>query len=171
MMQYGEDKKLWRMKRILLSLVSFFSYLGGMIAFTMLSVILSAFMTLAVCRLFGAQIGFSLPVYAGLLFVLALFATAFALFLNMLFAQKVTANMLGSALAVLASIISGGFYEVAHEGGILDTIASMLLTKAVLQLSESLEAGLLFCCGQVPCLSRHSLCSGCIKQPQIDSLT
>ena len=29
----------------------------------------------------------------------------------------------------------------------------------------------LFCCGQVPCLSRHSLCSGCIKQPQIDSLT
>ena len=69
-------------------------------------------------------------------------ATAFALFLNMLFAQKVTANMLGSALAVLASIISGGFYEVAHEGGILDTIASMLLTKAVLQLSESLEAGL-----------------------------
>lgn len=142
MMQYGEDKKLWRMKRILLSLVSFFSYLGGMIAFTMLSVILSAFMTLAVCRLFGAQIGFSLPVYAGLLFVLALFATAFALFLNMLFAQKVTANMLGSALAVLASIISGGFYEVAHEGGILDTIASMLLTKAVLQLSESLEAGL-----------------------------
>lgn len=68
------------MKRILQSLVSFFSYLGGMIAFTMLSVILSAFMTLAVCRLFGAQIGFSLPVYAGLLFVLALFATAFALF-------------------------------------------------------------------------------------------
>ena len=62
------------MKRILQSLVSFFSYLGGMIAFTMLSVILSAFMTLAVCRLFGAQIGFSLPVYAGLLFVLALFA-------------------------------------------------------------------------------------------------
>lgn len=50
--------------------------------------------------------------------------------------------MLGSALAVLASIISGGFYEVAHEGGILDTIASMLMTKAVLQLSESLEAGL-----------------------------
>jgi ABC-type multidrug transport system permease subunit len=95
-----------------------------------------------VCRLFGAQIGFFLPVYAGLLFVLALFATAFALFLNMLFAQKVTANMLGSALAVLASIISGGFYEVAHEGGILDTIASMLMTKAVLQLSESLEAGL-----------------------------
>ena len=130
------------MKRILQSLVSFFSYLGGMIAFTMLSVILSAFMTLAVCRLFGAQIGFSLPVYAGLLFVLALFATAFALFLNMLFAQKVTANMLGSALAVLASIISGGFYEVAHERGILDTIASMLMTKAVLQLSESLEAGL-----------------------------
>ena len=130
------------MKRILQSLVSFFSYLGGMIAFTMLSVILSAFMTLAVCRLFGAQIGFSLPVYAGLLFVLALFATAFALFLNMLFAQKVTANMLGSALAVLASIISGGFYEGAHEGGILDTIASMLMTKAVLQLSESLEAGL-----------------------------
>ena len=67
---------------------------------------------------------------------------AFALFLNTLFAQKVTANMLGSALAVLASIISGGFYEVAHGGGILDTIASMLLTKAVLQLSESLEAGL-----------------------------
>ena len=88
------------MKRILQSLVSFFSYLGGMIAFTMLSVILSAFMTLAVCRLFVAQIGFSLPVYAGLLFVLALFATAFALFLNMLFAQKVTANMLGSALDV-----------------------------------------------------------------------
>ena len=142
MMQYGEDKKLRRMKWILLSLVSFSSYLGGMIAFTMLSVILSAFMTLAVCRLFGAQIGFSLPVYAGLLFVLALFATAFALFLNTLFAQKVTANMLGSALAVLASIISGGFYEVAHEGGILDTIASMLMTKAVLQLSESLEAGL-----------------------------
>ena len=40
MMQYGEDKKLRRMKWILLSLVSFFSYLGGMIAFTMLSVIL-----------------------------------------------------------------------------------------------------------------------------------
>ncbi len=177
MMQYGEDKKLRRMKWILLSLVSFSSYLGGMIAFTMLSVILPAFMMLAVCRLFGAQIGFSLPVYAGLLFVLALFVIAFALFLNTLFAQKVTANMLGSALAVLASIISGGFYEVAHGGGILDTIASMLLTKAVLQLSESLEAGLtaqavwvLFCCGQVPCLLRHSLCSGCIKQPQIDSL-
>ncbi|MCR0272441.1 hypothetical protein MKA31_10110 [[Clostridium] innocuum] len=84
MMQHGEDKKLRRMKWILLSLVSFFSYLGGMIAFTMLSVILSAFMMLAVCRLFGAQIGFSLPVYAGLLFVLALFVTAFALFLNTL---------------------------------------------------------------------------------------
>ena len=142
MMQYGEDKELRRMKRILLSPVSFSSYLGGMIAFTMLSVIVPAFVTLAVCRLFGAQIGFTLPVYAGLLFVLALFATAFALFLYTLFAQKDTANMLGSALAVLASIISGGFYEVAHEGGILDTIASMLPTKAVLQLSESLEAGL-----------------------------
>ena len=87
-----------------------------MIAFTMLSVILPAFMMLAVCRLFGAQIGFSLPVYAGLLFVLALFATAFALFLNMLFAQKVTANMLGSALAVLASImqrfVQYGIYHI-----------------------------------------------------------
>lgn len=142
MMQYGEDKELRRMERILLSPITFSSYLGGMILFTMLSVILPALFTLAVCSIVGIDIGFSLAVYAGLLFVLSLFATAFALFLNTLFAQKDTANMLGSALAVLASIISGGFYEVANEGGILDTIASMLPTKAILQLSESLEVGL-----------------------------
>lgn len=142
MMQYGEDKELRRMERILLSPITFSTYLGGMILFTMLSVILPALLTLAVCCIVGIDIGFSLAVYAGLLFVLSLFATAFALFLNTLFAQKDTANMLGSALAVLASIISGGFYEVANEGGILDTIASMLPTKAILQLSESLEAGL-----------------------------
>ena len=131
------------MKRILQSLVSFFSYLGGMIAFTMLSVILSAFMTLAVCRLFGAQIGFSLPVYAGLLFVLALFATAFALFLNMLFAQKVTANMLGKCTCCFWHPLSRvAFMRWLMKEEFLDTIASMLMTKAVLQLSESLEAGL-----------------------------
>ena len=62
MMQYGEDKKLRRMKRILLSLVSFFSYLGGMIAFTMLSVDSAGLYDACVCRLFGAQIGFFLPV-------------------------------------------------------------------------------------------------------------
>ncbi|MCB6603666.1 hypothetical protein LI129_22955, partial [Erysipelatoclostridium ramosum] len=70
------------MERILLSPITFSSYLGGMILFTMLSVTLPALLTLAVYCIVGIDIGFSLAVYAGLLFVLSLFAPAFALFLN-----------------------------------------------------------------------------------------
>ena len=142
MMQYGEDRECHRMERILLSPVSFSAYLGGMLLFTIAAVMLPALGTLALCALAGVDIGFSLPMYAGLLGVLSLFATGFTFFLYTLFSRKDTANMLGSALAVLASILSGGFYEVAKQGGILDAIASVLPTKAILQMSESLEGGL-----------------------------
>lgn len=142
MMQYGEDRECHRMERILLSPVSFSAYLGGMLLFTIAAVMLPSLGTLALCALSGVNIGFSLPVYAGLLGVLSLFATGFAFFLYTLFSRKDTANMLGSALAVLASILSGGFYEVTKQGGILDAIASVLPTKAILQMSESLEGGL-----------------------------
>ena len=137
----GEDKKSY-VRSGYCCLWHPFPLICGMIAFTMLSVILLGLYD-ASCRV-PAVLLKSAFLLAGLCRSAVCFSfvcdSLSPCFLNTLFAQKVTANMLGSALAVLASIIWVAFYEVAHGGGILIPLHPCL-TKAVLQLSESLEAG------------------------------
>ena len=91
--------------------------------------------------LIGIDIGFSLPVYAGLIGILALLSTAFALFLNSFFDVADTANMLGSAIIILTSILAGSFYSLSKEASLLDKFLLLLPQKDFINFVNALEKG------------------------------
>lgn len=61
--------------------------------------------------LLGVSVGFSLPQYALLFGVVALLATAAALCINAFFKVADTANMAGTCILILTSILAGSFYK------------------------------------------------------------
>ncbi|AFA49921.1 ABC transporter permease [Acetobacterium woodii] len=138
---YAEDKEKHMIKRISISPLPFSQYIFGQAIFIFMIIAIPSFLIITVVALMGIEIGFSLPVYAGLIAILALLSTAFALFLNAFFAVADTANMLGSAIIVLTSVLAGSFYSLSKEATLFDKLLHILPQKDFINFINALETG------------------------------
>lgn len=142
MFTLSEDMELKQIQRIAASPVSFAKYLFSHFVCTFALVFVPAFFILTVMKgIFGFNIGFNLPQYAALLVIICSLGTAFAMFINCLIKVSDTANMIGSSIAVLTTILSGSFYSFARGNDVLEKIISLLPQKAYLGFAQGLETG------------------------------
>jgi len=139
---FAEDKDKKQIKRIAASPVSFMGYLYGHSFFTFIFLLMpTIIILLAVKLLFSINIGFAIMEYFFLTAILSALATSFALFLIALIKAGDFANMIGSAIIILTSILAGSFYSFDKGNKVLETVIKVLPQKAFLSMSELLEAG------------------------------
>ncbi|MDK2812861.1 MAG: linearmycin/streptolysin transport system permease protein [Clostridiales bacterium] len=137
---FADDKEQGQLKRISAAPVSFGFYLTAHCVYC-LSMMLPEYLLLVVLKLLGWDIGFSLPQYAGLLSILVLFGISLSLLLNTLIKKPDNANMLGSAIIILTSILSGSFYSLKEENTVLDGMVNLLPQKQLLDFATALQSG------------------------------
>lgn len=137
---FADDKEQGQLKRIVAAPSSFWGYLAAH-CFYCLTLIFPSFFMLAVLKLFGWDIGFSLPQYAALIAVMGFLGISFALLLNTLIKKPDNANMMGNAVTVLTSILSGGFYSFSKNNAVLDQMIKLLPQKEFMNFAEYLQNG------------------------------
>jgi ABC-2 type transport system permease protein len=140
---FAEDKEKHMIKRVVVSPIAFRNYLLGHAAFMVTMIFTPTFCVIVVAKIIGATVGFSLCVYAALIAVLAILSSAFALFLNSFFCVADTANMLGSSLVILSSILAGSFSSLTKEETLFDKLLHLLPQKDFINFTNALEKGML----------------------------
>lgn len=107
------------MRRILISPINVSSYLlGCILAFSALTFI-PGYATIVAAKLIGIDIGNSLVVYGGLLLLLTLLSNSFAIFMYTIIGNEDTANIMGTAIVILTSVLSGSFLKLPHDYKVL----------------------------------------------------
>ena len=137
---FADDKEQGQLHRIATSPASLGWYLAAHCIYC-LSFLVPAFLMLVVLKLCGFNIGFSLLEYAGLMSVLCFLGISFALLLHTFIKKPDNANMLGNAVIVLTSILSGGFYSFSKKNVILDNIINWVPQKKVMDFAQYLQNG------------------------------
>mgnify|MGYP001398934114 CR=1 FL=1 len=142
MFTLAEDIELKQIERIASAPISFIKYLLSNFIFNFFIVFLPAFLILAVMKdIFGYNIGFSLVEYAGLLGIIVSFGIAFAMFINSIVKVSDIANMMGSSIVVLTTILAGSFYSFENGNKILEKAIWILPQKDFLSFVQGLENG------------------------------
>ncbi len=138
---FAEDKEKHMIERVVMSPIAFRKYLFGHATFIIVIICIPTFCVIAAAKITGVSVGFSLLTYAGLITMLAILSTTFALFLNSFFCVADTANMLGSSLIVLSSILAGSFYSFTKEETLFDKLIHILPQKDFINFVNALEKG------------------------------
>ncbi len=138
---FAEDKEKHMIKRVVISPIAFRKYLYGHGAFMIAMIFIPTFCVITVAKMIGISVGFSLLYYGCLIVFLAILATTFALFLNSFFCVADTANMLGSALILLTSILGGSFYSFTKEETLMNKLIHFLPQKDFINFVDALEKG------------------------------
>ena len=139
---FAEDKEREQIKRIASSPVSFTGYLLGHSIFTFLFLLLPSLLVICfikyVCRIW---VGFGFFEYLFLLTLICMLAAAFSLFLQAFIKSGDSANMIGSAIVILTSILAGSFYSFEENNQALSVISKVLPQKLFLTAADLLEKG------------------------------
>ncbi len=137
---FANDKEQGQLSRIVTAPSSFPAYLAahGIYCLIMAS---PAFFMVAVLKLLGWNVGFTLLQYAGLILVLSFLGISFALLLNTLVGKPDNASMLGSSIIVLTTVLAGGFYSFTRSNAVVDAIVRLLPQKELLNFAQSLQNG------------------------------
>lgn len=138
---FAEDKEKHMIERVAMSPIHFTKYLLGHAIFMITMIFLPSFGVIVLARIIGAMVGFSLLQYAGLIVVLAILSTAFALFINSFFCVADTANMLGSSIIILSSILAGSFYSFTKGETLFNKLLHILPQKDFINFVDALEKG------------------------------
>ncbi|MBC8060800.1 MAG: ABC transporter permease [Clostridiaceae bacterium] len=141
MFTLAEDIELKQIERIAAAPVSFFKYLLSNFIVIFLLIFTPAFFILVVMKGLGFNIGFSLLQYIVLLGLICSFGIAFSMFINSLVKVADTANMMGSSIVILTTILSGSFYSFEKGNEILDKAIWIIPQQDFLQLVQGLESG------------------------------
>ncbi|MEO1769697.1 ABC transporter permease [Candidatus Enterococcus ferrettii] len=139
---FSEDKEKHLMERMICSGLSqeklFLSYF--IFLFTLLFI--PTFMIFTIFnQVFHVDLGMSLGNYACLLALLCLVGVSFALCNASFFKDGDQANMIGSMLLVITSLVSGSFFSLADDTGWWKTVTNYLPQKQFLQLTEEISKG------------------------------
>lgn len=137
---FAADKEQGQLRRIVTAPSSFRGYLAAHCVYCLM-LISPAFLMIAVLKWLGWNVGFSLPQYAGLIFVLGFLGISFALLLNTLIKKPDNASMLGSAVTVLTSVLAGGFYSFSRSNALIDPIVRLLPQKELINFAQYLQNG------------------------------
>ena len=140
MLLFAEDKERGQIRRVAASPVSFTGYLcaHGLFAFLFMLIPTMAILYL-IKFILAVNIGFGFWNFLLLISILCAFATSFALLLNAVINKSDSANMLGSAVSVLTSVLAGSFYSFDKGNPILETMIKVLPQKSYLTLANGME--------------------------------
>lgn len=142
MLMYSEDRENGTFKRIGVSPVSPAMYMAGHGIFNFLLVFAPTYILIILTKLiFNITIGLNFIKYAGLLGLLTLLSTCFSLLISSLFKKADSSNMMGQAIAVLTSLLSGCFYSFDDGNSIMKKIVLVLPQKNFINLVKGLEHG------------------------------
>jgi len=136
---FAEDKEKRLTERIITTPLTFGNYLAGHGLFIWLFIYIPSMLVLIGAKILGFQIGFSIPVFAVLIGILSFLSFAFALCINSFFKVSDTANMLGTSLIVLTSILAGSFGSIGQKQSILYKILHVLPQKDFINFVSALE--------------------------------
>lgn len=136
---FADDKEQGQLHRIAAAPASFGFYLAAHCIYC-LSFLLPEYLLLAVLKLNGWNIGFTLLQYAGLMAVLGFLGISFALLLNTLIQKPDNANMLGNSITVLTSVLAGSFYSFSKNNTVLDNIIKLLPQKEIMDFAQHMQS-------------------------------
>lgn len=136
---FADDKEKHVIERVVMSPISFYKYLLGHGIFIMMLIFIPSYSVILGAKMIGINIGFSLLQYAGLMGILAFLSMAFSLCLNSFFCVADTANMLGSSIIVLTSILAGSFYSFSKGESFFNTLLHILPQKDFMNFIDALE--------------------------------
>ncbi|MDR2712315.1 MAG: ABC transporter permease [Clostridiales bacterium] len=140
---FAEDKEKKQLRRIASSPVPFTGYLCAHGIFVFALLLIPVMVILAIAQLLpGVEIGFGLPMYLALSSLICFLSAGFGLFLTAMIKSGDLANMAGSAIVVLTSVLAGSFYSFDKGNKVLETVIKVLPQRAFLSLAESLEKGM-----------------------------
>ncbi len=137
MFAFADDKEQGQMKRVFTTPASFAGYILAHIIYS-ISMFLPQFLLLVVLNLLEVSIGFSIPVYLGLIILIGILGSSFAFFLNTLIKKPDNANMLGNAITVLSSILAGTFYSFHKENKFIDSLIGLIPQKQIMDITAAL---------------------------------
>ncbi len=136
---FAEDKEKHLLERIAVSPIAFWRYLGGHMAFLWILITLPSFLVIVAADAAGVAIGFQLWQYVLILALLGLLSTAFAMFNNSFFCVSDTANMVGSCIIVLTSVLGGSFYEMGNDNSLFGRMIYLLPQKNLMHFVDGWE--------------------------------
>jgi len=141
MFLFSDDKEKKQIERVAAAPISFSGYLAAHGIFIFGTIYLPSLIWLSIAAVIpGIDLGLPLWQYGLLLALICGVSVAFSLFLNSLIHGTDSANMTGSALTVLTSILAGGFYAFEEGNKILETVIRILPQKAFFTVVETVEA-------------------------------
>jgi ABC-2 type transport system permease protein len=139
---FAEDKEKKQLERVSASPVSFGGYLGAHSLTTFTFMFVPTTLMLLVARyLLGVDMGFDAIECIFLLALMCMLSTAFSLFITAVIDTADSANMTGSAIVVLTSVLAGSFYSFDKGNAILEAVIRVLPQKAFLTMSGLIEQG------------------------------
>lgn len=136
---FAEDKEKHMIERIAVSPIAFWRYLTGHIVFIWTLIFVPSFLVIVVSDLLGVEIGFLLYQYAILIAIISMLSTCFAVCLNAFYHVADTANMAGSSIIVLTSVLGGAFYDVGEKSSFLNNVLYILPQKGLMQFINDFE--------------------------------
>ncbi len=139
---FTEDKERKNLKRIATSPASIGSYLAGIGIFNFSMLYVPTMAVLVVSKeVLKVNIGFSYLQYLYLLAMIALFSTAFALFMTATIEKQDNVMTGAATIVVLTSILSGSFSAINTGSSAINGLISLLPQKAYLSMVYGLENG------------------------------
>ena len=139
---FSEDKEKQIMERIVVAPISFWKLLLSYSLLTFGLLVCPSLAILTVVKtMAGISIGFSFSQYLFLLVLISLFGTAYSLFIAAFISNSDKANMLGSMLIMLTTILSGSFFSFEGGNRWVDGLIKWLPQKNYLKIVEVIESG------------------------------
>lgn len=139
---FSEDKEKHQLERVVSSPLSFSKLIISYTFFSMLNLFLPAFLLITLLHLlFNVQVGFSLANYAVLLGLITLFGVAFSFCNAAFFKEAEQANMAGSFIMVITTLLSGSFFTLDSGNGLFNRLTKFLPQKQFLDIVNSVANG------------------------------
>ncbi len=138
---YSDDKENGVFKRIGTSPVSAVTYIAAHATSNFLLVFTPTFAVIAAAKLFGADLGFSLLVFAGFVALLSLLSTTFAVLVATLVKRIENCSIIGSVTMMLTTLLAGSFVSFSRTRPAFDAAISVLPQKSFLTLVGGIEQG------------------------------
>ncbi|MFV9833028.1 MULTISPECIES: ABC transporter permease [Bacillus] len=137
---YPEDRMLKTFRRILVSPVHVGNYLLVQFIFTFLCLYIPTYLAIVITNVFfHAEIGFRLDILAGLLGVLIMLATGFAIFMASVMDRNI--SLMSSGISVVTCVLSGCFLSFAPHHPLLNALCEILPQKAYMTFIHGVETG------------------------------
>lgn len=137
---FAEDQDKHLSERILSSPLSTFNYWVGHSIFTGVCVGIPAFCMIVVLKCLGIEVGFSILQYMLLIGMIVFLATSVVVVLYSFIKGADQANMMGSALVILTSLLTGCFSSDASLEQGISKILYLVPQKSILLFAQGVES-------------------------------